>query len=422
MPASGGRASSLKKVSTQFRSRTPQLFLDINRTKVASHGVALNDVNQTLDMNLGSLYVNSFNEFGRHWQVTVQAEGNFRDRVENINLFQVRNSAGQMVSLGSHVEPRPTTGPISITRYNLYTSASISGNLETGVSTGDAIRTVDELARQNLPLSMKGDWTEIMVLQIRAEQNAPALYVFALAVLAVFLTLSALYESWWLPLAVVLVVPLCLLCSVIGVRSTNRDVNIFVQIGLVVLVALACKNAILIVEFAKQMHGEGRPLRDATLDASRLRLRPILMTSFAFIFGVIPLVLATGAGAEMRRSLGTAVFSGMLGVTLFGIFLKPVFFYVIQGFGEIRLFAMHPVVTWISSCFIGSLLGFGCGYLLASVHIVRLGWALALGPFLGVLAVVAVLGIHRTIRAGDKSKAVQPESPESGTGEEESKP
>jgi multidrug efflux pump len=410
----------LKKASTQFRSRTPQLFFEIDRKKVASHGVSLNDVNQTLDMNLGSLYVNSFNEFGRHWQVTVQAEGNYRDRVEDIGLFQVRNSAGQMVSLGSLVEPSPTTGPISITRYNLYTSASISGNVETGVSTGDAIRTVDQLAGQNLPLSMKGDWTEIMFLQIRAEQNAPALYVFALAVLAVFLTLSALYESWWLPLAVVLVVPLCLLCSVIGVQSTNRDVNIFVQIGLVVLVALACKNAILIVEFAKQMHGEGKPLRDATLDASRLRLRPILMTSFAFIFGVIPLVIATGAGAEMRRSLGTAVFSGMLGVTLFGIFLTPVFFYVIQGFGEIRFFAMHPALRWIGSCLFGGLLGLGGGALLASVHIVGLGWGLVIGSFLGVLSVVAVLGIHRTIRGGAKSKSVAGGAQDSPPGGKES--
>jgi multidrug efflux pump len=398
----------LKKVSTQFRSQTPQLFLNIDRTKVASHGVSLDDVNQTLDMNLGSLYVTSFNEFGRHWQVTIQAEGNYRDRIEGINLFQVRNRAGQMVSLGSLVEPLARGGPVSITRYNLYTSATVSGNVETGVSTGEAIHTVDDLARQNLPLSMKGDWTEIMFLQIRAEQNAPALYVFALAVLAVFLALSALYESWWLPLAVILVVPLCLLCSVIGVRSTNRDVNIFVQIGLVVLVALACKNAILIVEFAKQLHAEGRPLRDATVDASRLRLRPILMTSFAFIFGVIPLVIASGAGAEMRRSLGTAVFSGMLGVTLFGIFLTPVFFYVIQGFGEIQFFAVHPAVRWISSCVFGGLLGLGCGYLLASVHIVRLGWALALGPCIGALAVLAVLGIHRTIRASARRGSPDP--------------
>jgi multidrug efflux pump len=208
---------------------------------------------------------------------------------------------------------------------------------------------------------------------------------------------------------------------VIGVLSTHRDVNIFVQIGLVVLVALACKNAILIVEFAKQMHGEGWPLRDSTLDASRLRLRPILMTSFAFIFGVIPLVLASGAGAEMRRSLGTAVFSGMLGVTLFGIFLTPVFFYVIQGFGEVRLFAVHPVIRWISSCVFGAIIGLGGGYLLASVHIVRLGWALAIGPGLGVLAVLAVLGIHRTIRGGDRAKSAPRESPDTAGSAEEPK-
>jgi multidrug efflux pump len=399
----------LKNVSTQFRSRTPQLYLDIDRTKVASLGVSLDDVNQTLDMYLGSLYVNSFNDFGRHWQVTVQAEGSFRETVEDINLFQVRNASGQMVSLGTLLTPKEVGGPISITRYNLYTSATIIGNIETGVSTGDAIATVDKLADSSLPLSMKSEWTEIMFMQIRAEQNAPALYVFALAVLAVFLTLSGLYESWWLPLAVILVVPLCLLCSVIGVRTTNRDVNIFVQIGLVVLVALACKNAILIVEFAKQMHVEGRSLRDSTVEASRLRLRPILMTSFAFIFGVIPLVIASGAGAEMRRSLGTAVFSGMLGVTIFGIFLTPVFFYVIQGFGEVRLFAVHPVVTWIASCVFGAALGLACGHLLTVVHIVRSPWGLALGPLGGVLAVLTGLGVHQGIRSlsasnGDEKK------------------
>ena len=307
----------------QFRSNTPQLYLDIDRTKVEALGVSLDDVNQTLQMYLGSLYVNSFNDFGRHWQVTIQADGEFRIAIEDINLLKVRNKTGQMVPLGTLVNVREIGGPILVTRYNLYTAAAINGNIQPGVSTGDAITDIDALADETLPLSMKAEWTELMFLQIRAGNTA--IYVFALAVVCVFLALAALYESWTLPLAVILVVPLCLLCSVAGVRVRQPDVNIFVQIGLVVLVGLACKNAILIVEFAQQLHA-GRAGRASTRRwrRRRLRLRPILMTSFAFIFGVVPLVLASGRGG-MRRSLGIAVFSGMLGVTLFGIFLTPVF-------------------------------------------------------------------------------------------------
>ena len=263
---------------------------------------------------MGSRYVNSFNDFGRHWQVTVQADGTYRNRVEDLNLFQVRNKFGQMVLLGTLVHPREIAGPIAVPRYNLYAAASVSGNIQTGTSTGDAIKTIDKIAAETLPLSMKADWTELMFMQKRVGDTS--IYVFFLAIVSVFLALSALYESWSLPLAVILVVPLCLLCSVAGVLFTQRDVNIFVQIGLVVLVGLACKNAILVVEYAKQLHLEGRSAFEATKEASRLRLRPILMTSFAFIFGVIPLMIASGAGAEMRRSLGVAVFSGMFGVTL----------------------------------------------------------------------------------------------------------
>jgi multidrug efflux pump len=325
----------LTSVSSQFRSNTPQLFMDIDRTKVAALGVPLDDVNRTLGMYLGSLYVNSFNEFGRHWQVTVQAEGEYRGRVEDINLLQVRNKWGQMVPLGTLVNVREIGGPVMVIRYNLSVAAPVIGSLQPGVSSGDAIAAIDRLAAETLPLSMKTEWTELMFMQIRAGNTG--MYVFGFAVVFVFLALAALYESWSLPLAVILVVPLCLLCSVAGVRWTNTDVDIFVQIGLVVLVGLACKNAILIVEFAREKSRHGEPRFEATVEASRLRLRPILMTSFAFILGVVPLVLATGAGAEMRRSLGTAVFSGMLGVTLFGIFLTPVFFYVIQGIGEWRI-------------------------------------------------------------------------------------
>jgi multidrug efflux pump len=328
------RLPGLTGVSTQFRSNTPQLFMDIDRTKVAALGVSFLDVNQTLGMYLGLVYVNSFNEFGRHWQVAVQAEGKYRARVEDVNLLEVRNNQGLMVPLGTLVDVREVGGPVMVISYNLSTAAPVTGNLLPGVSSGDVITAVEAIAAESLPLTMKTEWTELMFMQIRAGNTA--MYVFGLAVVCVFLALAALYESWSLPLAVILVVPLCPLCSVAGVLATHTDVNIFVQIGLVGLVGLACKNAILIVEFAKQLHQEGRLRFEATQEASRLRLRPILMTSFAFILGVVPLVVAHGAGAEMRRSLGTAVFSGMIGVTLFGICLTPVFFYVIQWFSDRR--------------------------------------------------------------------------------------
>ena len=386
----------LTGVTTQFRSTTPQLFLDVDRTKAATLGVALNDVNQTLDMYLGSLYVNSFNQFGRHWQVTVQAEGEFRNQVEDINLFQVRNNQGRMVPLGTLVTVKPVTGPISVTRYNLYTAAAVNGNIQLGTSTGEAMANIDRVASESLPISMKADWTELMFLQKRAGNTATS--VFLLSIVCVFLALSALYESWSLPLAVILVVPLCILCSVAAIRWTNRDVNIFVQIGLVVLVGLACKNAILVVEYAKQLHTEGKSRFEATVEASRLRLRPILMTSFAFIFGVLPLVVASGAGAEMRRSLGVAVFSGMLGVTVFGVFLTPVFFFVILGAGERQLIGSARV-KWALSAGVGALLGLLVGFLLWRLGVTQLWWSLAVGAGAGMLAVMCVLGIQEGIKA-----------------------
>ena len=223
----------LADVSTGFRSRTPQLFLDVDRTKAEALGLSFDDVNQTLGMYLGSLYVNSFNQFGRHWQVTVQLEGDYRNRVEDINLLQVRNKWGQMVPMGTLVNVRDFPGPIVVTRYNLYTAAAITGNMGAGTSSGDAINTVNKTKDETLPISMTGEWTELMYVQIRAGNTA--IFVFLLAVAAVFLALAALYESWSLPLAVILVVPMCLLCSVSGVLYTGREVNIFVQIGLVVL-------------------------------------------------------------------------------------------------------------------------------------------------------------------------------------------
>jgi multidrug efflux pump len=387
----------LADVSTGFRSQAPQLYLDIDRTKAEAMGVPFDDVNQTLSMFLGSLYVNSFNAFGRHWQVTVQSEGEYRNRVEDINLFQVRNNRGQMVPLGTLVHARGYSGPITVTRYNLHAAAPITGNMRPGYSSGQAIATVDRVAGESLPLSMKSEWTELMYIQIQAGDTT--VYVFTLAALSVFLALAALYESWALPLAVILVVPMCLLCSVAGVQYTGRDVNIFVQIGLVVLVGLACKNAILIVEYARQKQQEGLPRYQATLEACRLRLRPILMTSFAFIIGVIPLAVAAGAGAEMRRSLGIAVFSGMLGVTLFGIFLTPVFFSVIQASSESRMFR-DIAVRWIGSTVFCGLLGLLIAFLLVRLGVVGQSWALETGVALGVLTGLAVMGVRRFIRAG----------------------
>jgi len=386
---------TLTGVSTQFRSNTPQLYLDIDRNKVATLGVSLEDVDQTLQIYLGSLYVNSYNDFGRYWQVTLQAEGEFRDRVPDINSLQVRNKLGQMVLLGTFVNAREVGGPVFATRYNLYSAAPIIGNMQANVSSGDAIATVDRVVRDNLPLSMKTEWTELMFMQIKAGNTA--MYVFGLAVVCVFMALSALYESWSLPLAVILVVPLCLLCSVVGVLFSHTSVNIFVQIGLVVLVGLACKNAILIVEFAKQLHQEGRTRFEATRYASKLRLRPILMTSLAFILGVVPLVVANGAGAEMRRSLGTAVFSGMVGVTLFGIFLTPVFFYVIQGFSETHGIG-RSTAAWIGSLATGSVAGASIGWLMADSGAVRFPWGPVVGGCLGFAAMLAALEIRRRMR------------------------
>ncbi|MHB1422379.1 MAG: efflux RND transporter permease subunit [Gemmataceae bacterium] len=383
-------------VATQFSSNTPQLYMDINRTKVESLGVSLDELNQTLQMYLGSLYVNSFNVFGRYWQVNIQAEGNFRSRTEDLHLIEMRNKQGEMVPLGTLVEVRDVSGPVMVQRYNLYTAAPITGTIRPDVSSGPVLAAIDQASHRRLPRSMNAEWTELMFMQIRAGNTA--IYVFALAVVFVFLALAALYESWVLPLAVILVVPLCLLCSVAGVLFSHKAVDIFVQIGLVVLVGLACKNAILIVEFAQQSHREGKSRHEATVEACRLRLRPILMTSFAFILGVVPLVIAEGAGAEMRRSLGTAVFSGMLGVTLFGIFLTPVFFYVIAWLGETRLLE-NRTVRWIGTSLAGGLLGGAIGYLLAKIGVGRLPRAPLFGFALGVALALLIPAIGRRMKA-----------------------
>jgi multidrug efflux pump len=319
---------------TVFRANSPQLFVDVNRDQCFKLGVQLGDVFDTLQIYLGSLYVNDFNRFGRTWQVNIQADANFRDQIEDIKRLKVRNLLGGMVPLGTVCTIRLKDGPLLVGRYNMYPAAAVLGNAAPGFSSGQAVRIVEDLVKQELPKeSMVIEWTEITFIQITSGNTAGVLFV--LAVVLVFLVLAAQYESWTLPLAVILVVPMCILGSLIGVDLSKSDVNIFTQIGFVVLVGLASKNAILIVEFARSRRHAGSSSVDATLAACRLRLRPILMTSFAFILGVVPLMLAKGAGAEMRQVLGTAVFSGMLGVTLFGIFLTPVFFYVIDRMGAV---------------------------------------------------------------------------------------
>jgi multidrug efflux pump len=315
-----------------FRASTPQLYLDVDRLKAKSMGVPLTDIFDTLQIYLGSLYVNDLNLFGRTYHVTAQADAPYRRQPEDILNFKTRNSQGEMVPLATLVNVSSITGPDHIVRYDMYPAAEITGNAAAGVSSSQAIAAMERTVKEKLPSSIGFEWTELTLQEI-LEGNT-SFYIFPLCVLFVFLTLAALYESWSLPLAIILIVPMCLLFAILGIWARGMDNNIFTQIGFVVLVGLACKNAILIVEFAKQKQDAGLNRAEAAIEASRLRLRPILMTSFAFIFGVVPLVLAEGAGGEMRRALGTAVFSGMLGVTFFGIFLTPVFYNVIRRLTE----------------------------------------------------------------------------------------
>ncbi|HEV8061593.1 MAG TPA: efflux RND transporter permease subunit, partial [Gemmataceae bacterium] len=326
------KTPGLQGVFNSSRSDTPWLYLDIDRTKCMALGVPLNNVFDTLQVYLGSYYVNNFNDFGRSWQVNVMADTRFRNRVDDIGQLKVANAKGDMIPLATVLRVRDTSGPLMLLRYNMYSATAVTGNFAQGTSSGEGIALMQKISDETLPRAMADDWTELIYMQLQAGNTA--MYVFALAVVFVFLVLAAQYESWKLPMAVILVVPMCLLCSVVGVSMAHMDINIFTQIGFVVLVGLASKNAILIVEFAKQQSEAGVDRYKATTEACRLRLRPILMTSFAFILGVVPLVIATGAGAEMRRTLGIAVFSGMLGVTFFGIFLTPIFYYVITAFGK----------------------------------------------------------------------------------------
>jgi multidrug efflux pump len=332
--AEGNKQSGLVGLFSAFRAQAPQMFVDVDREKCKTLGVPLSEVFLTLQLYLGGYYTNDFNEFGRTWQVNVQADPRFRLSPDQVGQLKVRNNQGAMVPLGTVATIRDYGGPALVTRYNGKTAAAISGGSLPSMSSGQVISTVEGVIARDLPQGMDHQWTELTYLQIQAGNTA--IIVFALAVVLVFLVLAAQYESLSLPFAVILVVPLCLLCSIVGIALAGMDINIFVQIGFVVLVGLAAKNAILIVEFAKEKTESGTELREATIEACRLRLRPIMMTSFAFILGVVPLALAVGAGAEMRTALGIAVFSGMLGVTFFGILLTPVFYYVIMRFTGVK--------------------------------------------------------------------------------------
>jgi len=292
---------------------------------------------------LGSLYINDFNKFGRTYQVIAQADAPYRATAEDIKLLKVRNANGDMVPLGAIMDVKPTYGPDRVLRYNAYPAADINGGPAPGVSSGQAEAIMQGILAETLPNGIGYEWTDLTYQQILAGNTS--LFVFPLCVLLAFLVLAAQYESWSMPLAVILIVPMCILCALVGVWLTGGDNNVFTQVGLVVLVGLACKNAILIVEFAREAQMKGATAVEAALEACRLRLRPILMTSFAFIMGVVPLVVSRGAGAEMRHAMGVAVFSGMLGVTFFGLILTPVFYVAIQKLVERRRKVADPLIA-----------------------------------------------------------------------------
>jgi multidrug efflux pump len=314
----------LQGVYSTYQINVPQIDLDVDRVKAKSLGVSLSSLYETLQVYLGSLYVNDFNQFGRTYQVVAQADSKFRDGADDIRRLKVRNERGQMVPMGTLVTVREAFGPDRVMRYNGYPAAEINGAPAPGYSSGQAEAFIEGLVKQTLPPGMAYEWTELTYQQRIAGNTA--MYIFPLCILLVFLVLAAQYESLSLPLVIILIVPMTLLSAMVGVLLKGSDNNIFTQIGLIVLVGLACKNAILIVEFAREKQREGQDPVSAALEACKLRLRPILMTSIAFIAGVYPLVISSGAGAEMRQAMGVAVFAGMIGVTVFGLFLTPVFY------------------------------------------------------------------------------------------------
>jgi multidrug efflux pump len=326
--AKASKAPELSGVFTSFNISTPQLYADLDRTKASQLGVDVQDVFDTMQIYLGSLYVNDFNKFGRTYQVIAQADKQFRSKPEDIMNLHTKNFEGHMIPLGSIVQVSETTGPDNATRYNAFRSADLNGGPAPGVSTVQAQGAITKILQETLPKGMSFEWTELSYQQMLSGNTA--LYMFPVCVLLVFLVLAAQYESLFLPLTIILIVPMCLLSAIFGVWLTGGENNLFTQIGLFVLVGLACKNAILIVEFARDLEIAGKTTLAAAVEAAHLRLRPILMTSLAFILGVVPLVVSSGAGAEMRHAMGVAVFSGMLGVTFFGLFLTPVFYVLLR--------------------------------------------------------------------------------------------
>jgi hydrophobe/amphiphile efflux-1 (HAE1) family protein len=333
----------LAGIFSGFQINVPQLEVDVDREKVKQQGISLTDLFQTMQTYLGSVYVNDFNRFGRTYQVIVQADAPFRATAENIAQLKVPNAGGEMVPLGSVIQVKQSYGPAQGLRYNAYPAADINGGPAPGMSSGEARVAMERLAQETLPNGIGYEWTELTYQEILAGNTA--VFVFPLCIILVFLVLAAQFESWSLPLAVVLIVPMCLLFAIAGVWLTKGDSNVFTEVGFLVLIGLACKNAILIVEFARELQHRGRSRVEAALEACRLRLRPILMTSFAFIMGVLPLVFSSGAGAEMRHAMGVAVFSGMLGVTFFGLVLTPVFYVVLQGLVERRSSAARQLAA-----------------------------------------------------------------------------
>jgi multidrug efflux pump len=319
---------ALAGIFSSYKINVPQLNVDLDRTKAMQLGVDVQDVFDTMQIYLGSLYINDFNKFGRTYQVIAQADKEYRSKPDDILKLQTRNAEGRMIPLGAVVTVSDTTGPESAMRYNGFRSADLNGGPAPGYSSGQAQAAITDILRSTLPKGMDFEWTELTYQQILAGNTA--IVVFPICVLLIYLVLAAKYESLLVPFAVILIVPMCLLSAICGVWLSKGDNNIFTQIGLFVLAALACKNAILIVEFARELEIHGRTTVEAAIQAARLRLRPILMTSFAFIMGVVPLVLSEGAGAEMRHAMGVAVFSGMLGVTFFGLLLTPVFYVIMR--------------------------------------------------------------------------------------------
>lgn len=323
---------ALHSVFTFFNTSAPQLFFDLDKERAQTLGIPIEEISSAMEVYMGSAFVNDFNMQGKTFRVTAQADGEYRYSPQDLTRIRVRNKNGEMVPLSAVGELRDISGPARVPRYNLYPALALSGSVNAGYSSGEALEAMERLADKILPEGIDYEWTELAYQQ-KATGNTAGI-AFALAVLFVFLLLAAQYESWVLPLAVILIVPMCLLSSMTGIGIVGMDNNILTQIGLVVLVGLASKNAILIVEFAKQLEDRGYRLEEAAKEAARLRLRPILMTAFAFILGVVPLVFASGAGAEMRRSLGTAVFSGMLGVTFFGLLFTPAFYVLCRRIGK----------------------------------------------------------------------------------------